>query len=721
VTGGIAKCTQADTKKNIGDVTTTGDVKVNYRSATFDFVFSEAALTKVTVNAVGKGVQVGDVFKFTAAQLGYAKDTTGPTGEYWLTVTADMLVGVFGPHEDLSFTLTEADLECQIPHGDANALLPLGSATAARVSTAAYVPAAADYQAQKITFTLLNPKGYAGAKKVTLTVGNSKSSSIPQLSSTSSTTHFSGEPSFENLHILDDKSSATVSQQANRARLVTISFDVNLHGAGDIDAGTTFTIDGLLSTTASNAALPLAGASKDLFTAALTQSCNPTKTTLVLTAKSLIKAGNAKFSVVVALEAVAYGRAGSAVMISADSLNTAAPTHTISKTAFPAEETKYVLATSLSNVEAVSPVRVAQGYTQAEVTGLQPGNDVGFVKSAGGDEPNLCNTLVLNSGGSATQSNGVNVNGLDTSAKLDIAGLGAGMYKTCIVRGSDGCGKDGDFKTAAQSAATLTVVKPTLSPLTAVQSTATQFNLGPTALVGDFIRFSTIGCQDTKGSTVALTANGVVTGPASLVAGTPVYVCYATKEAPVHMIALGAVTVYKESLVVTLKLVIKDANGKELTATGYINKMSTADRAKFDSVLIATVAGQIGVAAANVQIVGYSDGPVVVNMRITGTDAELQKAKTELAKPSVDAAIAKAAADELSALDPTSTFSATATSDGGKISGTTPPVTPTTGTTTGSTTGTTTGKPVLTAGANITPTVVLGAIMAMLSMALLKW
>merc|ERR1719329_914495 len=130
----------------------------------------------------------------------------------------------------------------------------------------------------------------------------------------------------------------------------------------------------------------------------------------------------------------------------------------------------------MTDVEQVVPARVAQGFPGVEV------------KGTGG-------------------RNGL----LDASAKLTTSGLEAGTFKTCIVRAGDGCGKAGDFKTAAQSAATLTVVKPTLSPLTAIQSTATTFNLGPTALVGDVVRFSTIGCGDMKGSTVAMTANGVVT------------------------------------------------------------------------------------------------------------------------------------------------------------------------------------------------------------------
>ena len=699
-TTGITKCTQAATKT---------DVKGNNgKLASFDFVFSEAKLTAVTVNKVGKGLTVGEKILFTKADLGFMTAVNGPTNSYELTVTAAMLEGVQGPANGLSFVLTEADLECEIPHGDATALMPLGQSTSARTSTTAYMPLAADFRKQSIAVMLANPAGFGGPQAIQVAVSN-QGSSIPDVSTASGTGHFSGEPLFTDLKIVDSKSSEATknSLKTGDSRDLTVDFTVNLVGGGKVVKGSKFVIEGLLTTTAATASFALTGANAATFTAELTQTCSPTKSTLTLTAKADIvpdaadKVG-AKMNLKFSLMAPNFGRVGSPVTISSDGTIASgfsnSDHYAIAATAFPAAETKYVLATNMAAVEKVTPSRVLPGTAQVSLSGLTGNEDVGF-------SSDQCGSITGTA--SATVSAKYNAGG-KTSAAISISTLALGSYNTCIVRPSGKCGKAGDYSTAAVSGAKLTVVKPVLSPLEAARSTVTTFYL-PTALPGDIVLFDAgKDCKSTGVIKVTMTEAGQVASPNTLGTTDKTHVCFATKEDPTVFAYLGEVVVFADSLAGTLSLNFKDATGKAVTIAIY-DTMTPAVKKQFQEGIRASIltdllteTGMAGLKLDQIQIDRIYTGSIKVDFVIVGSKAQLEAGATALKSGAVGASLATQAAALLSNLVPGSTFTGTASVTATVKGSTKPPpktkpTPPPQPTLDGST-------PKLTAGATVTPT-----------------
>merc|ERR1712072_1644732 len=219
--------------------------------------------------------------------------------------------------------------------------------------------------------------------------------------------------------------------------------------------GSTFTVQGLASETEAGPVV-LTGASAGDFTAALQQSCNPTTTTLTLTvANALTKAKATGIELKFTLKSVGYGRQGQAITISSEDLVTDHTNkYSVSPTEFPADEWKYVLATSTGDVEQISPARVVPGKKSVTLKGLKGGEQAGLTSGTCGD-------IALGSGASSAKTQGKSLT-VGTSLDFSAENLATGTYKTCIIRTSDGCGKSGDFNTAGVSGASLTVVSPTI-------------------------------------------------------------------------------------------------------------------------------------------------------------------------------------------------------------------------------------------------------------------
>jgi hypothetical protein len=433
VTGGIAKCTQLATKVGIAASTHTRsgvaavDATSTSTAATFDFVFSETKLTKVTVNAVGAGVKVADVFTFTKDQLGYKAPAggaagNGPTNSYKLTVTAAMLVGVQGPDADLTFTLTEADLECAIPHGDATALMPMGAFTSAQTSTSAWVPVPAnDYRKQSITFSLLNPAGFSGPKTIKVAVKSDGSSTAALTSSDSSGDHHTGEPLLESLSIADDQSSQALGDKnlGVTDRMITVKFTINLEGAATVTNDAVFQIEGLKTTTAAGD-VTLSGASASLFSAKMVQSCDLVQTTLELTSKSDISKANSAIELSFTLKTVSYGFTGGPIAICSTSIVTTGAhtaTYSITATPFPLAEASYVLKTKSGASEKIKPERVVFGKASVTLEGVTAGVESGLTSGA------TCESLVLGSGASSSQTNGNTAGLLATTIPFAVSSL----------------------------------------------------------------------------------------------------------------------------------------------------------------------------------------------------------------------------------------------------------------------------------------------------------
>jgi len=703
--GGITKCTQLAAKVGIIASSQTG----TSAGATFDFVFSEAKLTKVTVNAVGAGVKVGDVFTFTKALLGFTADATGPTGSYVLTVTRAMLEGVSGPDAHLTYTLTKADLVCAIPFGDATTM-PIRSQYSSG-NYVAYSPVAADFPLQQLAFSVINPAGFAGARKITVSIDN-QGSSQPAISSDSAGHHFSGVVAVTDLHITDAGASTFPTE-----RDINIKFKLNLLAGSiaDVEKGSVFQIDGpglavgSASTSAEGTNLVLTGTSASLFTAKLVAVCTPTPSTKILltTAAKILPGAKATIDLSFTLTAVGYGRSGAAISISGvgavdtkdanGQIIDSPKDYTVAETAFPAAETLKVLATSTGAVEALAPTRVVKGKATVTLSGVTAGVESGLTSGA------TCASLAMGTGASNSQTTGNKA--LATTIPFAVSGLDAGSYSACIIRSGDTCSTAGDFATARKSAASLTIVSPKLTTTGAQQSTASKIMVG-SALIGDIIRFSTSGCTGTDDVTV--TTDGEVMTGANLNAG-KVIACFATKEDPTAFTNIGEITVTEKSIVIKYVLTLKKADGSEVT----LAEISSAPwYAKWEKEITAQFATEVGLAAGSVVIESITQGSLIINFKVYGSDAELAVVETKMKDTTVLNKLATEFAEDAATLDPTNTgYTGT-----GTASNTKPPVAPptTTGKTTGTTTGKTTGTVVVAAGASVGPTALIAMAMAAL-------
>jgi hypothetical protein len=161
----------------------------------------------------------------------------------------------------------------------------------------------------------------------------------------------------------------------------------------------------------------------------------------------------------------------------------------------------------------------------------------------------------------------------------------------------------------------------------------------------------------------------------------------------------------------------KDATGKAITVDVY-EKMAKNVKEEFETGLRQNFATSLGLNLAQVQILSITTGSIKVEFMVVGTAAQLTAAETSLKTSAVDKALAEQGAALLTKLVPGSTFTGTATIVASVESTTAPPVIkpkpPVQPVLDGST-------PTLSTGTSATPTVILGALMAMLSLGLLKW
>jgi len=331
---------------------------------------------------------------------------------------------------------------------------------------------------------------------------------------------------------------------------------------------------------------------------------------------------------------------------------------------------------------------------------------------AGGEEAGLtagtCGDIKLNAAASNAVSKGVKNSATGTSLDIPTDNLATGNYKTCVVRPGTGCGAAGDFNSATVAGATLSVVMPVVSPIAIVQGTDTTFKLS-TALAGDIVTFSATkdDCSDTNSDKVTLTENGQVTAGKNFGTG-PIYVCFATKEVPSAFGKAATVTAFAKSLSVDFRLVLTDANGKEV-------KLADVSVAAWYQEWLKEVTtdfcSSVGMPAGSCSITKVAQGSIIFTFEVAGTDALLTAAEAKLKDPAVLKSLAEKMAADASTLDASSSYNGagTATSSSG---GSTPPVKPTT------TTGTTTGTVVVEGAADLMPTAFVGMVMALLMLKL---
>merc|ERR1711871_626333 len=149
-------------------------------------------ITSITVATAGGGYTAGDTVTLmkkiagnAATDLGIPTNTHSlPSNSVVITITAAMLEGVNGPSADLTLTLTAEDLACEIPHGASTAAA--SDFTAINyAANANYVPAAADFFAQK--FTVPIAAGLSGVSSLGLRVMKPDGTTTYPGSSTSAT------------------------------------------------------------------------------------------------------------------------------------------------------------------------------------------------------------------------------------------------------------------------------------------------------------------------------------------------------------------------------------------------------------------------------------------------------------------------------------------------------------------------------------------------------
>jgi hypothetical protein len=502
--------------------------------ATFDFVFSPTKLQSVKVNAIGSGIRVGDTFTFTKEQLGFQDKTMGPLGSYRLTVTAAMLVGVFGPNEDLSFTLKLDDLECTIPHGDASSKLPMTQRVEyldpkpGRTSdTAAWTPVKADFRLQKIRFTLTNPQTFSHARRVEVSIKN-QGSSVPVLSSTSTNYHAHATVKLLNLSIKDNSN----KQNLNEQREVTIKFTINLQQAsgsvntgGWVDKDTVFTVSGLNTQIGKEGdnTIALTGKSASLFGANLKQSCSPNKSELQLKTTGRVAYANKDVELTMTLTSPGYKWGNRKISIASTNVmaTTAAgqtPTvYTIEDTSFP--ESDWNILTTAGEPLAVQPARVWVDWTGGvTVTGLVEGERFGLAKTTETCAQNLFKVTVP-AGGQ------VSIPSAET--------YGTGEYGLC--RALPGiCASASVESQQLSTEATFTVLDPTFSPKYLVGGQDSIIFVSGAA-AGDVVAVTAGDCKDIDANTVsneersgflAVAADGSATIPAVVKTAKKLNVCW---------------------------------------------------------------------------------------------------------------------------------------------------------------------------------------------------
>ena len=225
-----------------------------------------------------------------------------------------------------------------------------------------------------------------------------------------------------------------------------------------------------------------------------------------------------------------------------------------------------------------------------------------------------------------------------------------------------------------KSADLLTFVSPTLTTKSAQQSTASKIVVG-SALTGDIIRFSTVSCTDTSTATedITVTTAGSVMTSTNLAAGS-VTACFATKEDPTAFTSIGTITVSAKSLVVKYVLTLKKADGSEMT---WAEISVVPWYPEWEKEIAAQFATENKLPAGSVVVESITQGSLIINFKVYGSDAELTAVETKMKDPAVLTKLANEFAADASTLDTSTSYTGTGTASA-TSGGTTKPPTPST-------------------------------------------
>merc|ERR1711865_1025061 len=199
----------------------------------------------------------------------------------------------------------------------------------------------------------------------------------------------------------------------------------------------------------------------------------------------------------------------------------------------------------------------------------------------------------------------------------------------------------------------------TLTTKSAQQTTASKIVVG-SALIGDIIRFSTSGSCTGTGTEIedvtVITAGSVMT-KANLNAGS-VTACFATKEDPTAFTNIGTITVNAKSLIVEYVLTLKKADGSEMTLAEI---KSETWYAEWETEIAAQFATENGLKAGSVVVESITQGSLIINFKVYGSDAELTAVEAKMKDPAVLTKPANEFAADASTLDTNTDYTGTGT------------------------------------------------------------
>merc|ERR1711865_464948 len=179
--------------------------------------------------------------------------------------------------------------------------------------------------------------------------------------------------------------------------------------------------------------------------------------------------------------------------------------------------------------------------------------------------------------------------------------------------------------------------------------------------------------------------------------------CFATKGDPTAFTNIGTITVNAKSLIVEYVLTLKKADGSEMTLAE-ISKASWY--AEWETEIAAQFATENSLKAGSVVVESITQGSLIIKFKVFGSDAELTAVEAKMKDPAVLKKLANEFAADASTLGTNTDYTGTGTASASS-GGTTKPTAPA-------------GTPKITGTSTIAPTVVMGAVIAMLAMTL-QW
>jgi hypothetical protein len=406
-------------------------------------------------------------------------------------------------------------------------------------------PRDSDFPLQTVEFTIKNPAGYAGRRAITVTAQKAvpvgSGTNYPYRNLPSPTKHFAGDPFLTALSVSDVPTDSGASPTVNQNRRVTLRFTANIHGSGayaDIDAGTKFTVSGLLTkgttgdqSTTNPITVALSGTSASLFssTATLTR-CSRTLEFTVATGQSI---GFAQKNIELTFDLVTLSSSvvGNTVTVHSGPWNSETP-YSGDGIDPPIAVTGEALSTTSSPVT-LTPSRVTPLYTlKYYVDRLFGGEQISVVQTTAS-----CSTMGATSSNTKVELKRNPAGG----TTVDLSGaLVAGSYQTCVLP-QDECATATGFGAAiTYNTASLTVVSPAVTSTNSLNPSSVSEMTFSGAKDGDIVAITasedcagaSTNAVDSEQATArrALTNGGKLSLPNTLTR-TPLYVCYATKEA----------------------------------------------------------------------------------------------------------------------------------------------------------------------------------------------